>query len=69
MGAVEPNLEGLLLDQKEQFSSLMKEYEDSFAMSSFDLGKTDLMEHEINTMKLHTGLKNSTVMQMPCDDD
>ncbi|KAL9970389.1 hypothetical protein ACROYT_G022754 [Oculina patagonica] len=49
MGAVEPNFEGLLPDQKEQFSSLMKEYKDIFAVSSFDLGKTDLMEHEINT--------------------
>lgn len=28
---------------------LMKEFEDIFAMNSFDLGKSDLMEQEINT--------------------
>ena len=43
------NLEGLSEGQKEQFSSLVKEYEDIFAMNSSDLGKSDLMEHEINT--------------------
>lgn len=43
------NLEGLSEGQKEQFLSLVKEYEDNFAMNSSDLGKSDLMEHEINT--------------------
>ncbi len=39
MGAVEPDFKRLLPDQKEQFSSLIKEYENIFAVSSFDLGK------------------------------
>ena len=43
------NLEGLSEGLKEQFLSLVKEYEDNFAMNSSDLGKSDLMEHEINT--------------------
>lgn len=43
------NLEGLSEGQKERFSSLVKEYEDIFAMNNSDLGRSDLMEHEINT--------------------
>ena len=48
LGAQE-NLEGLSGDQRDQFASLMNEYDDIFAVNSLDLGKSDLMEHEIKT--------------------
>ena len=41
-------LEGLSEDQKRQFLSLLKEYKDIFAVNNSDLGKSDLMEHEIH---------------------
>ena len=43
------NLEGLSGDQRDQFASLMNEYDDIFAVNSLDLGQSDLMEHEIKT--------------------
>lgn len=41
------NFEGLSMDQGNFI--LMKEFEDIFAINSFDLGKSDLIEQEINT--------------------
>ena len=41
--------EELLEDQNEQFLSQVMKCEDIFAKYSSDLGKTDLLEHEIDT--------------------
>ena len=46
---IQPNSDGLSEEQKRQFSQLIDEYEGIFAMHNSDLGKSDLMEHEINT--------------------
>ena len=39
----------LTVDQKAQFTSLLREFSDLFAENNNDLGMTDLMEHTINT--------------------
>ena len=53
---IQPNSDGLSEEQKRQFSLLIDEYEGIFAMNNSDLGKSDLMEHEINTVE-HAPIK------------
>ena len=53
---IQPNSDGPSEEQKRQFSLLIDEYEDIFAMNNSDLGKSDLMEHEINTVE-HAPIK------------
>ena len=53
---IQPNSDGLSEEQKRQFSLLIDEYEGIFAMNNSDLGKSDLMENEINTVE-HAPIK------------
>ena len=46
---IQPNSGGLSEEQKRQFYLLMDEYEGIFAMNNSDLGKSDLMDYQINT--------------------
>ena len=46
---IQPNSDSLSEAQKWQFSLLIDEYEGIFAMNNSDLGKPDIIEHEINT--------------------
>ena len=57
---IQPNSDGLSEEQKRQFSQLIDEYEGIFAMHNSDLGKSDLMEHEINTGE------HAPIKQLPC---
>lgn len=43
------NLKGLSEDQRDQFLSLVTEYEDIFAKENSDLGKSGLLERAIDT--------------------
>lgn len=43
------DLEELSEDQKDQFLQQVMEFEDISAKDNSDLGKTDLLEHEIDT--------------------
>lgn len=43
------DLEGLLEDQREQFLSLVMEFEDIFAKESSDFGKWSLLDFAIDT--------------------
>ena len=57
---IQPNSDGLSEEQKRQFSLLIDEYEGIFAMNNSDLGKSDLMKHEINTGE------HAPIKQLPC---
>lgn len=46
---MQENLEGLSEGQRGQFLSLVTEYQYIFAKNTSDLGKSDLLEHEIYT--------------------
>ena len=45
---IQPNSDGLSEEQKRQFYLLTDEYEGMFAMKNSDLGKSDLMDYQIN---------------------
>ena len=47
--SVQENLKGLSAGQRGQFLSLVTEYEWILAKNTSDLGKSDLLEHEIYT--------------------
>ena len=50
---VEENGKSLTVGEKEQLLSLLLEFEDIFATSSDDLGRTNKLSHEINTGDAH----------------
>ena len=57
---IQPNSDGLSEEQKRQFSLLIDECEGIFAINNSDLGKSDLMEHDINTGE------HAPIKQLPC---